>query len=97
MNRKRFTRQFKFEAVRAMERGDKSPADLARELGLRRNQLYKWQREVRLKGDKAFPGKRGKAGEGLSEVEQLRRRIAVLEEENEILKKAESYFTAPRE
>ena len=28
--RKRFTRQFKLEAVRAMERGDKSPADLAR-------------------------------------------------------------------
>ncbi len=97
MIRKRFTRQFKLEAVRAMERGDKSPADLARELGLRRNQLYKWQRQVRLKGeDNAFPGKRGKADEGLSEVEQLRRRIAILEEENEILKKAESYFTAPR-
>ena len=96
MKRKKFTKQFKLEAVRSMARGDTSPADLARQLGLRRNQLYKWQREVKLKGDQAFPGKRGAAGEGLTEVEQLRRRIAVLEEENEILKKAESYFTAPQ-
>lgn len=94
MKRKKFTKQFKLEAVRSMEQGDTSPADLARQLGLRRNQLYKRQREVRLKGDQAFPGKRGGASEGLTEVEQLRRRITVLEEENEILKKAELYFTA---
>ncbi len=95
MKRKKFTKQFKLEAVRSMERGDVSPADLARQLDLRRNQLYKWQREMSLKGDNAFPGKRGAAGVGLTEVEQLRRRVAVLEEENKILKKAESYFTAP--
>jgi transposase len=94
MTRKKFTKQFKLEAVRAMERGDTSPADLARQLGIRRNQLYKWQREVRLKGGQAFPGKRGGGVEGLTEVEQLRRRVATLEEENKILKKAESYFTA---
>jgi len=96
MKRKNYTKQFKIEAVRAMERGDTSPADLARRLGLRRNQLYKWQKEVRLKGDDAFPGKRRPEGKGLSEVAQLRRRIAMLEEENQILKKAESYFTAPQ-
>lgn len=96
MKRKKFTKQFKLEAVRVMDRGDTSPADLARQLGVRRNQLYKWQRELRLKGDQAFPGKRGSASKGLTELEQLRRRITVLEEENDILKKAESYFTAPQ-
>jgi transposase len=57
MKRKKFTKQFKLEAVRAMERGATSPADLARQPGLQRNQLYNWQREAKLNGDQAFPGK----------------------------------------
>ncbi len=91
MERKKFTKQFKLEAVKLMEKGDKSPTDIAMSLGVRRNQLYKWQTQVRLKGETAFPGE-GKRGLKLSEVEVLRRRIAQLEEENEILKKAEAYF-----
>ena len=94
MTRQKFTKQFKREAVRSMEGGDTSPAELARALGIRRNQLYKWQKEVQLKGDRAFPGEGRRRVEDLTEVERLRRRIAVLEEENQILKKAESYFTA---
>lgn len=43
--RQSFTREFKLEAVRLLERGNKSAADLARELGIKRNQLYKWQRK----------------------------------------------------
>ncbi len=41
--RQSFSREFKLEAVRLMEEGKKPPAELARELGLRRNQLYKWK------------------------------------------------------
>ena len=39
--RKQFTREFKMEAVRLLEEGKKPASDLARELGIRRNQLYK--------------------------------------------------------
>ena len=39
--RKSFTKEFKLEAVRLLEKGHKPAADLARELGVRRNQLYK--------------------------------------------------------
>lgn len=42
-----YTKEFKLEAVRLLEHGDKPAADLARELGLRRNQLYKWQAQLR--------------------------------------------------
>jgi transposase-like protein len=35
-----FTKEFKLEAVRLLELSTKAPADLARELGIRRNQLY---------------------------------------------------------
>ena len=94
MERTKYTKQFKTEAVRLMELEDKPAADIARELGARRNQLYKWQKQVRLKGAQAFPGEGKRSVSELTEVELLRRRVAELEEENAILKKAESYFTA---
>ena len=90
MERKKFSKSFKLEVVRQLKKGDKSATVLARELGLRRNQLYKWQRQVELKGEAAFSGQGRRAPP--SDVEALQRRIAELEEENAILKKAEAYF-----
>ena len=39
--RKTFSREFKLEAIRLLEHSDKSPNEIAIELGVRRNQLYK--------------------------------------------------------
>ncbi len=41
--RNTFTKEFKQEAVRLLEKGDKPGAQLARKLGIKRNQLYKWK------------------------------------------------------
>ena len=49
--------EFKREAVRLLEQKDTNAAQLARELGVKRNQLYKWQKEIQANGKKAFPGK----------------------------------------
>ena len=54
--RKTFSEAFKREAVRLLEQGDKSPSDLAVDLGIRRNQLYKWQAQIRKHGYAAFRG-----------------------------------------
>ena len=40
---KTYTREFKQEAVRLMETTDRPAAEVAMELGIRRNQLYKWK------------------------------------------------------
>lgn len=48
--RQTFSKEFKCEAVRLLETTDKSAADLARELGVKRNQLYKWQEQLQSKG-----------------------------------------------
>jgi transposase len=98
MKRKRFAKEFKLEALRLLEQSNKSGAELARELGVRRNQLYKWRREVELRGEEgAFRGRgRNAAKENVSELTTLRKRIARLEEENAILKKAEAYFSGKR-
>ena len=52
-----FSPEFKREAVRLLEQGDKDASQLARELGLRRNQFYKWKTELDDYGEAAFPGK----------------------------------------
>jgi transposase len=49
-----YTREFKLEAVRLMEESGRPPAELAMELGIRRNQLYKWKEQLSTKGDDAF-------------------------------------------
>ena len=98
MKRKRFTREFKLEALRLLDQGSKPAAELARELGVRRNQLYKWRREVQLRGEQdafRWPG-RNAAKENVTELTALKKRVARLEEENAILKKAEAYFSGKR-
>jgi hypothetical protein len=52
--RQTFSKEFKLEAVRLLEATNKPAADLAREQGVRRNQLYKWQEQLRSKGEHAI-------------------------------------------
>ncbi len=88
--RNTFSREFKLEAVRLLEQGDKKASDLARELGISRNKLYKWRDALRAKGaDTAFPGRRSGADDELAKLKQENER---LREENEVLKKAARYF-----
>ena len=87
--RQHYSREFKLEAVRLLGLGQKSPTDLALELGIRRNQLYKWQRELRGKGERAF---RGPGRKGQSEIERLKAELKRVTEERDILKKAAAYF-----
>jgi len=93
--RQRYTKEFKLEAVRQLEEGIKPAAVVARELGVRRNQLYKWKNEVADKGSEAAfkgPGRRLSSDGGNDETAALKRRVAALEEENHILKKAAKFF-----
>ena len=91
--RTRFTKEFKLEAVRLLEAGEKPAAQLAAELGIRRNQLHKWQSVLRGKGaEQAFRGPGAKRLSELTEVERLRRELKRVTEERDILKKAAAYF-----
>jgi transposase len=89
--RKQFTPEFKREAVQLVESGSRSASELARELGVRRNQLYKWQREFQARGTGAFPGS-GARKERTTEIARLKRELARVTEERDIVKKAAAYF-----
>jgi len=90
--RQRFSREFKIEAVRLLELGQKSAAQLALELGVRRNQLYKWKDQLLGKGEAAFAGSGRKPASQESEIARLKRELAKVTEERDILKKAVAYF-----
>ncbi len=89
--RKRFNQEFKLEAVRLLEAGTRPASELARQLGIPRNRLYKWQEQVRKNGAGAFPGS-GRGGEPSNELQRLRRELERVKEERDILKKAAAYF-----
>ena len=89
--RKTYTKTFKAEAVRLLEQSGKPAAELAWELGVARNRLYKWQAQVQAHGEHSFPGS-GRLPAPADEVARLRRENARLREERDILKKAAAYF-----
>ena len=89
--RQRFTKEFKLEALRLWQSSGRPAAAVARELGLRRNHLYKWQHEVETFGEASFPGKGGRA-HSTDELSRLRRENARLREERDIFKKAAAFF-----
>lgn len=87
-----YTKEFKREAVRLMDESDRPAAEIALELGIRRNQLYKWKEQLASKGDLAFTGRGRPKKENQSELTTLRQENDRLKEELEILKKAAAYF-----
>lgn len=92
--RRVFTREFKLEAVRRLNEGTQTATALALELGVRRTQLYKWAQELNQSGpDESFKKRRGrKPADEESEIVRLRRQLADLQMENEILKKFDAYL-----
>jgi transposase len=90
--RKTYSAEFKREAVRLLEKGDKKVAVLARELGVARNKLYLWQEKIALHGDEAFDRKPGRPVGLAAENVRLKHELAVVKEENLILKKAQAFF-----
>jgi transposase-like protein len=88
--RRTFTDEFKADAVRLCQLGDRSVAQIASDLDLTEGSLREW-----LKRAEEAPS--AVSGEALSAVErnelvELRKRVKRLEMEREILKKATAFF-----
>jgi len=96
-----FTKEFKLEALRLASQPNTNIAQLARDLDIRRNMIYKWRDQLNLKQDKAF--KRTATNEQvdhhkathadlLKENKRLSKELKLAQMEAEILKKAQAYF-----
>ena len=89
-DRKRYSREFKLEAVRRANESGKPVAEVARELDISVHHLYRWRDEAVKQGERAFPGK-GKT-HSQDELGKLKRENARLREERDILKKSLIFF-----
>jgi transposase-like protein len=99
INRKQYSSEFKREAVRLVTEGGLSIAQVARDLGLNDNLVSRWKKEAEQNGPRAFPGQGHPQDEELSSCPggARRRENEVLRQEREILKKAISIFSEPRQ
>jgi len=91
MERRKFSREFKLEAVRLVSERGVAFVQAARDLDLHVNVLRKWVREQAADPQQAFPGKGQMKPEQL-EIDRLRKEVAKLKAERDILKKAAAYF-----
>ena len=91
--RKKYDREFKVKAVELSNlRGN--VAEIAEELGVRSELLYRWRRELDSYASNSFPGKGiPKMTDQEREVAQLRKDLRDVKMERDILKKAISIFS----
>jgi transposase len=90
--RRRFSREFKLEAVALVTEGGLSISQAARDLGIRDSVLSRWKKAFESDPDQAFPGQ-GSLKPRDEELARLRRENEVLRQEREILKKALGIFS----
>ena len=88
-NRRRFSREFKLEAVRMVAQGDRSLTRVAKDLGIQPSLLSRWRK--RLESQEV-------SGESQdAELRRLRRELDRVRQERDILKKATAYFARLRD
>lgn len=90
--RRRFDAAFKREALRLAQEGNRKISDVARELGIRPELLYRWKSEQADDPENAFPGK-GHMKDDEAYVRKLERELKRAQEDQDILKKALAYFS----
>jgi len=93
--KRKYTREFKLEAVRLSEDPEQTAAEVARALGISPKILYRWRQAFKADGQEAFPG-HGKLPESEEEVRRLRRELERVTQERDILKKAIAIFSRER-
>ncbi len=91
MERRKFTREFKVEAVKLVRERGVTVTQAARDLDVHGTVLRRWVLESAADASQAFPGQ-GQLKPDQLEIERLRREVTKLKAERDILKKAAAYF-----
>lgn len=88
--RKKYTQEFKEEAVKLITEQGYQIAEAARNLGVNENMLGRWKREVEGGGEESLAYQGSNAQQ--AELNRLRKENKRLKMEREILKKAAAFF-----
>jgi transposase len=88
--RRKYSEEFKREAVSLTRRDGASVSQVARDIGVSAGQLFRWRREYE-GNEKAFPGS-GIARD--QELLALKRELARVKRERDFLRDAAAYFAS---
>jgi len=91
MTRKRYSKQFKVDAVKLVTEQGYKVSEAARNLGIHHSSLRRWKKQFETNGNQAFPGK-GNLNPENEELYRLRKEVKKLRMERDILKKATAFF-----
>lgn len=92
---KHYDREFKIQTAEYVLEQGKPTAQVARDLDIAENTLYRWVNEYKKDQENAFVGS-GKLKPENKEFREMRKRLRDMEEENAILKKAMHIFAKDR-
>lgn len=87
MSGKRYTEEFKAEAVKQVTERGHAASEVAARLGVSAWSLHRWVKERQV-----APAERVQAGEQSAELRRLKAELKRVTEERDILKKAAAYF-----
>ena len=93
--RSNFTQEFKKEAVELLKSSGKTSIEIAKDLGINRDNLLRWNRELEYEERKT--GTVTINPEDIDEIKKLKKEMAILKQERDILKKALGIFSKPQE
>lgn len=96
VQRRVFDKEFKRRTVELILSGEKKAITVAEELGVEKGNVYRWIKEYKKDRQNAFPGN-GKLKPEDEELRKLKRQLADVTEERDILKKAISIFSKVRQ
>lgn len=93
-NKRRFTKEYKEEIIKLVTKQGRKVTHVARDIGVSEATVRGWVKKYKEHGENAFPGS-GKLRPEDEELRMLKKRLAYIQKENEILKKAIRIFTKP--
>lgn len=98
-NYRKYSQEFKLEALELLQRGEKSAGQIERELGVTPGLLVKWRARYQIVAKEGQPPKIGPSDmeAAKAEIRRLQHELADAEEERDILKKALSIFSRKNE
>ena len=94
--RRKFDKEFKQRTVGLVKEGSRTVMEIAEDLGVESRNIYRWIREYNSDTVDSFPGK-GKLKPEDEEFRKLKRLLADVTEERDILKKAISIFSKTKQ
>lgn len=92
--RRSFSVEYKKDIIKLVTEQGKKASHVAEDIGVNESLVRRWVKEYGTHGKDAFPGK-GKLRLEDEELRKMKKKMAELEEENAILKKAIRIFTKP--